>query len=77
MHPSCPLHTPPLPPGRSLVLISVDPRAVVQLEGLGKLKKIHLIGTQSHYLPAYSIVPQPTMLLQALLICVWNEISKL
>jgi hypothetical protein len=31
----------------------------VQLEGLGKLKKIHLIGTQTRDLPACGIVPQP------------------
>jgi hypothetical protein len=36
----------------------------VQLEGLGKLKKIHLIETQTHDLPACSIVPQPTTLLR-------------
>jgi hypothetical protein len=41
---------------------SVDPRTIVQLEGLGKLKKIHLIGTRSRDLPARSIVPQPTTL---------------
>jgi hypothetical protein len=37
------------PPGRFLVLISVrhrvDPRAIMWLEGLGQLKKIHLIRT--------------------------------
>jgi hypothetical protein len=32
----------------------------VRLEGLGKLKKIHLIGTRTLNLPACSIVPQPT-----------------
>jgi hypothetical protein len=37
----------------------------VRLEGLGILKKIHLIGTQTRDLPACSTVPQPTMLLRA------------
>jgi hypothetical protein len=31
----------------------------MRLEGLGKLKKIHLIGIRSRDLPACSIVPQP------------------
>jgi hypothetical protein len=34
----------------------------VRLEGLGQLKKIHLIGTRTRDLPACSIVPQPTKL---------------
>jgi hypothetical protein len=37
----------------------------VRLEGLGQLKKIHLIGTRTHDLPACSIVPQPTTLPRA------------
>jgi hypothetical protein len=32
----------------------------VQLEGLGQLKKIHLIGNGTRDLPVCSIVPQPT-----------------
>jgi hypothetical protein len=55
----------PLPTGRFLVLISargrVDPRAIVRLEGLGKLKKSNdIMGTRTCDLLACSIVPQPT-----------------
>jgi hypothetical protein len=61
----------PLPKGRALVLIyvrsRVDPRTIVRLEGLGKLKKIHPIGTRSRDLPACSIVPQRTTLPRALI----------
>jgi hypothetical protein len=50
-----------LPPGRFLVLISVggwvDPRVIVRLEGLGKLKKSTSSGTRTGDLPACSIVP--------------------
>jgi hypothetical protein len=59
-----------LPPGRFLVLIFVrgwvDPRAIVQLEGLGKLKKSTSSGTWTGDLLACSIVPQPTTLPRAL-----------
>jgi hypothetical protein len=35
----------------------------MRLEGLGKFKKSSdLIGNRTRYLPAYSIVPQPTTL---------------
>jgi hypothetical protein len=36
----------------------------VQLEGSGKFKKIHHIGTRTHDLPACSIVPQQTTRLE-------------
>jgi hypothetical protein len=42
------------------------PGQKVQLEGLGKLKKLNdLIGTRTLDLPAYSIVSQPTLLPRA------------
>jgi hypothetical protein len=40
------------------------------LEGLGKLKKIHLIGTRKRILLACSIVPQRVTLLHAPLLAI-------
>jgi hypothetical protein len=37
---------------------------MMRLEGFDKLKKFHLIWTQTHDIPACSTVPQPTVLLQ-------------
>jgi hypothetical protein len=59
-----------LPQGRFLVLISVrdlvDPRAIVRLEGLGKVKNSnYLIGILTGDLPACGVVPQPTTLPRA------------
>jgi hypothetical protein len=46
-------------------LSRVDPSAIVRLEGLGQLKKIHLIETRTRDLPACTVVPQPTTLPRA------------
>jgi hypothetical protein len=43
----------------------VDPRGIVRLEGLGKLKKSTSSWTRTGDLPACSIVPQPTTLPRA------------
>jgi hypothetical protein len=51
------------PPGRFLVLISVEAGSTPG--PLGKLKKIHLIGTWTRDLAVCSIVHQPTTLPRA------------
>jgi hypothetical protein len=63
-------HLPPPPPEIFLVLIWVrgwfDLRAIVRLEGLGKLKNSNgLIGNRTRHLPTCSIVNQPTTLPRA------------
>jgi hypothetical protein len=52
-------------PGTHFCRGSVDPRAIVRLEGLGKLKKSTSSGTRTGDLPACSIMPQPTTLPRA------------
>jgi hypothetical protein len=49
----------------------------VRLEGLGQLKKFHLIGNRTSDLPACSIVPQPTTLPRAPYKTVQREILSL
>jgi hypothetical protein len=68
-----PTRQPLLPPGNFLLLISVrgwvDPKAIVQLEGLVQLKKPTSSGTRTGDLQTCSIVPQPTTLPRASLYC--------
>jgi hypothetical protein len=57
----------------SILLEAVDPRAIVRLEELGKLKKSTSSGTLTGDLPACSIVPQSTTLLRATCNCQHTE----
>jgi hypothetical protein len=43
----------------------MDTRAIVRLEGLGKLKEIHHIGALTRGPPDFSIVPQPPTVTRA------------
>jgi hypothetical protein len=56
----------PLPPGRFLVFISVtawvDRQGDIAAGRIRPIEKIHLIVTQTRYLPACSTVPQPATL---------------
>jgi hypothetical protein len=45
----------------------------VRLEGLGQLKKVHLIGNLTRDLPACSIVPEPTTLPRAPILLYMQE----
>jgi hypothetical protein len=60
-----PPFTPRNIPGTHFCYKLSRPKGLVRLEGLGQLKKIHLIGIRSRDLPACSIVPQPTTLPRA------------
>jgi hypothetical protein len=70
-----PLH-PRKIPGTNFFRGRVEPGAILLLEGLGQLKKIHLIGIRTRDLPAGSIVPQPTTLPRAPLARMFNLLGE-